>query len=265
MAVAITASTLTSVIVFLPLVLGGKDDLTIFLGEAGFAIAVSLIASLVVSLLLIPLMAGHVLRRRGATDDQGGLSWLEDRYASVLVWTFRHKAWTFAIVTACFVGGFVPFAAGWIEANTFSGSINRRLFIRYEFADFTYKSGARRVVDQMESFLWEHKDEFKVRDIYSFYQENRAETTLVLTDESLGDRELKELRKTIRKMLPIIPGVKARFEDEDEGSDSTTFFAVKLYGNDLEALNGWAGEGRCRARGNRRHRGCDDLRANHTS
>ena len=239
-AVAITASTLTSVIVFLPLVLGGKDDLTIFLGEAGFAIAVSLIASLVVSLLMIPLMAVRIMGRRGTTDTAGGLSWLEDRYASVLGWTFRHKAWTFAIVTVCFVGGFLPFAAGWIETNTFSGSINRRLFLRYEFTDFTYKSGARRVVDQMEDYLWQHKDEFKVRDIYSFYQENRAETTLVLTDESLGDHELKALRKTIREGLPVIPGVKARFENEDESSESTTFFAVKLFGNDLERLNDWA-------------------------
>jgi len=205
-AVAITASTLTSVIVFLPLVLGGKDDLTIFLGEAGFAIAVSLIASLVVSLLMIPLMAVRIMGRRGTTDTAGGLSWLEDRYASVLGWTFRHRAWTFAIVTVCFVAGFVPFAAGWIETNTFSGSINRRLFLRYEFTDFTYKSGARRVVDQMEDYLWQHRDEFKVRDIYS----------------------------------PVIPGVKARFENEDESSESTTFFAVKLFGNDLERLNDWA-------------------------
>jgi HAE1 family hydrophobic/amphiphilic exporter-1 len=55
-AMAITASTLTSVIVFLPLVVGGKDDVTIFLGEAGFTISVALPVARG-SLLMIPLMA----------------------------------------------------------------------------------------------------------------------------------------------------------------------------------------------------------------
>lgn len=238
-AVAITASTLTSVIVFLPLVLGGKDDITIFLGEAGFAISISLLASLVVSLLMIPLMAGRLLRRQ-RTREPRVVGWLENRYVGVLGWTFRHKAWTFVIVTFFLVAGFLPFSLGLLETSTFSGSINRRLFMSYDFSDFAYQSDAQRAVDRIEDFLYAHKKEFLVRDVYSYYAENLAQTTIVLTQEDMNDAEIKALRKRIRDALPEIPGVKAYFRDEGDEGGSTTYFAVKLFGNDLDALEHWS-------------------------
>ncbi len=238
-ATAITASTLTSVIVFLPLVLGGKDDITIFLGEAGFAIAVSLLCSLVVSLLMIPLLSAHLLRRRTAVEPPA-IHWLEDRYVRVLGWTFRHKAWTFLIVTGAFVVGILPLALGLVETSTFAGGMNRRLFMQYEFSDFTFISDAERTVDQVEEFLYANKDEFLVRDLYSYFQENLAQTVIILAKEGLGDNEVKQLRKKIRDALPTIPGVKLNFDEESDEAGSTTYFAVKLFGNDLLALNRWS-------------------------
>jgi multidrug efflux pump subunit AcrB len=79
---------------------------------------------------------------RGAS----AVTWLEERYARILAWTFRHKAWTTAIVAAAMVVGFLPFMLKLIETSTFSGSVNRRIGINYEFADFTYKSDAEKTV-----------------------------------------------------------------------------------------------------------------------
>jgi len=238
-AMAISASTLTSVIVFLPLIVGRKSEVSIMLGEAGFTISVAMLCSLFVSLLLIPLMAAKVLRP-GESKDPPILLRMEERYVRALRWTFRHKAWTGGIVVAALVVGFLPFALKLLETSTFSGSINRRLRISYEFADFTYLSEAERRGKVIEDFLYQHKDEFLVRDVYSFYGDNEAMTVIVLAQEDLPDPVLKDLRQKIRKAMPAIPGTKAFFEDEAEEGGSTTYFSVRLFGNDPEALAAWS-------------------------
>jgi len=237
-ALAIAASTLTSVIVFLPLIVGQKNNITIMLGEAGFTISVALVSSLFVSLLLIPLLSVWLLRPRRAVEPRE-LRWLEERYARALTWTLRHKAWTFLIVVGFLGLGFVPFMAELVETSTFSGGINRRLRLSYRFADFTYKSEAERKVRMVEDFLYARKDEFYVREVYSFFGENDAATVIVLSEEDLPDPFLKDLRQKIRKAMPPIPGARVYFEDEAEEGGSTTYFSVKLYGNDLEGLTGW--------------------------
>jgi len=238
-AMAITASTLTSVIVFLPLVVGQKTNITIMLGEAGFTIAVALIASLVVSLLLIPLLAAWLLRSRSPVEPPS-IRWLEDRYVRALRWTFRHKGWTLAIVVGSLVVGFLPFGLKLVETSTFSGGVNRRLRLQYQFADFVYKSEAERKVRQVEDFLWAHKEEFLVRDLYSFFGENDAMTVIVLSQEDLSDSFLKELRQKVRKAMPPLPGTKVFFDNDSEEGGSTTYFSVRLFGNDVEGLNRWS-------------------------
>jgi HAE1 family hydrophobic/amphiphilic exporter-1 len=238
-ALAITCSTLTAVIVFLPLIVGNKTEITVILGEAGFTIAVSMLASLFVSLLLIPLLSARFLQKKKAAEPRV-ITWLEERYERALMWTLRHKGKAFAIVTAGLVVGFLPFPLQLVETSTFSGSINRRLRLDYEFADFTYKSEAEKKVSQVEDFLWRSRDRFLVKDIYSYFGENEATTILVLSQEDLPDPRLKELRQEIRKALPAIPGAKVFFRDEAEEGGSTTFFSVKLFGNDVDALNRWS-------------------------
>jgi len=59
---AVTASTATSLIVFLPLIVGKKSDLTTWLGEVGVTICLALVCSLFSSLTLIPLMSSRFLK-----------------------------------------------------------------------------------------------------------------------------------------------------------------------------------------------------------
>ena len=59
-AVAVSASTLTTLIVFLPLIVGAKVELTVWLGEIGLAIAIALACSLFSALTLIQIGRAHV-------------------------------------------------------------------------------------------------------------------------------------------------------------------------------------------------------------
>ena len=236
-AVAVTASTLTSLIVFLPLIVGGRSELTTWLGEVGIAIALALTCSLFSSLTLIPLMTSRVGRWDTAEREVPVLAWLEARYVRVLRWTMDHGTRSFFLILGFLVLGFLPMIAGWVQTDQFSAKVNERLYLDYEFSDFVYKSDAERVVDRVEAVLMAHREDLQIASIYSYYAANEAGTTLTLARRDLGDDQIKALREEIRELLPVVPGARVFFyEDADEGGDST-YFSVNIFGQDTAVLS----------------------------
>jgi len=240
-AVAVSASTLTTLIVFLPLIVGAKVELTTWLGEIGLAIAIALSCSLFSALTVIPLMSAHFLGKRKPKPVKS-IAWLEDKYALILSWTLRHRVKTFGLLVLALGIGLLPFFTGMVETAVFSGTVNDMMFLRYEFADFAYKSEAEDVVDQVEAVLDPNRERFEIESIYSFYMENRAQTTLVLARQDMTDEEVKELRQEIRDTLPEVAGVKFYFDDDSEDGGDSTYFAVKFFGQDTGVLERFATE-----------------------
>jgi HAE1 family hydrophobic/amphiphilic exporter-1 len=240
-AMAVTCSTLTTVIVFLPLIVGASTQLTTWLQEVGMSISIALVCSLFSSVTLIPLMAAVFLKRRPPAAPKS-LVWLEERYARVLGWTLRHRAWTFLIVVLGLVVGFVPFMLGLVQTAQFAGTSNKRLRMNYEFADFSYKSDSERAVTAVEAYLGTIKDRYAIGAVYSFFGENEAATVITLRDEHLGDQEVRDLRKAIRAGLPQQPGVRVFFAEEADEGGNSTYFAVKFFGQDTGILTKLAEE-----------------------
>ncbi|MFP5287513.1 MAG: efflux RND transporter permease subunit, partial [Thermoanaerobaculia bacterium] len=178
-AMAVFASTCTTLIVFLPLILGGKTQLTVWLGEVGTAISLAMVCSLFSALTLIPLTAAHFLRPK-ETKPVRGVVWLESRYVRILAWTLRHRVATLFIVLGGLSLGFVPFATGLVKTGMFSAQVNERLRLSYEFADFSYKSDSEKVVNQVEKYLYANAARLHVAGVYSYYAENEAGTTITL-------------------------------------------------------------------------------------
>ena len=232
---AVVASTVTSLIVFLPLIVGANTDLTTWLREMGITITLALSCSLFSSMTLIPLMSAHFLRAR-RTEPSRALVWLENRYARLLSWTLRRRVITGICLVLGLGLGLMPLFAGLVETSMFSGHVNKRLYLAYEFDDFHYKSKAEKVVTRIEDYLYANQEEFLIDSVYSYYAENTAGTVLILNRQDLGDEPIKELRKKVRDELPEIPGVRVFFwEDADSGGDST-YFAVKFFGQDSGVL-----------------------------
>ena len=153
---AVTASTLTTLIVFLPLIIGARTGLTTWLKEIGVTIAIALACSLFSSLTLIPLMSAHFLGKKQSKPIPG-VVWMERKYAKALQWTLIHRWKTAGLILLVAVLTIVPFKAGLVEAAIFSGTVNERVFLNYEFSDHTYKSEAEDAVDIIEPFLWENR------------------------------------------------------------------------------------------------------------
>ena len=240
-AMAVTASTLTTLIVFLPLIVGGKNELTVFLGEVGVAISLALICSLISSLTLIPLMSAHFLKHKEPKPNRL-ISWMEERYVRMLAWTLTRPWKMLFIIIGTVALAVVPVATGMVKTAMFSATKNNRIRLQYEFKDFAYKSRSELAVNQIEAFLEKRKKDFGIEGLYSFYTDNEASTTITLARENMTDDEVAELRKRIRKELPELAGVRVFFREEsDEGGNSRSF-AVKFFGQDSSVLQGLAQE-----------------------
>ena len=238
---AVTASTATTLIVFLPLVVGSGTALTTWLKEVGLVISIALACSLFSSLTLIPLMSAHLLRRREPRPVRP-VEWLEERYVRVLGWTLHHRAKTFGLLVLGLALGVLPFALSLVKTAMFSALVNNRLYLTYEFDDFAYKGDAERAVDAVERYLFAHSEEYDIESVYSFYTENQAGTTITLDREDLGDEAAKALRTKIREGLPELAGVRVFFQEEADEGGSSTYFSVKLFGQDSAVLYDLADE-----------------------
>ncbi len=130
---AVFASTLTTVAVFLPLALAGGLVGEIFLSFA-LTITIALLASLVVALTVVPVLARYLLPvagaqggrpgwlgrllafgagqpRRSSGEDEQKETWLQRIYTPVLRWALGHRLATLAAGIVLFIGSFalLPF------------------------------------------------------------------------------------------------------------------------------------------------------------
>ena len=167
-ALAVTMSTITTIIVFLPLIVGKKTNITTFLAEIGIAITVSLLCSLFLSLTLIPLVTSRYLKEKEVPEARI-ITWMREKYVVVLAWTFRHRWSTAGIAIFLMASMILPLKN--LQTGIFSGGKNKRQMLQYEFADFTYKSDAERIVTKVEKFLDTKRKEYPMESIYSYFSD----------------------------------------------------------------------------------------------
>jgi multidrug efflux pump subunit AcrB len=106
---AITSSTFTTVAVFAPIGLVGGQAGSFFRPFA-LTVVISLLASLIVSLTVVPVLASYIMQRRSTPDDIAAHAhdeadgWLQHGYLPVLRWSLGHRLITVALAILIFAG-----------------------------------------------------------------------------------------------------------------------------------------------------------------
>jgi HAE1 family hydrophobic/amphiphilic exporter-1 len=110
---AVTASTLTIVVVFAPLLLV-KGLAGIIFGQLAFVMLITILASLFVSLTLTPMAASRLLRSGGERKSNRVFAWSERAlngidafYARVLEWGLRHRRLVLSVIGIIFCGSLI--------------------------------------------------------------------------------------------------------------------------------------------------------------
>ncbi len=243
---AVTASTLTSVIVFAPIMLSKGDDITVYLSEVGVTISITLFFSLLVCLTLVPMMAArsHTLQ---AKPEFGFLTRAKEIYVRVLRWTsISHPRRTAFLV----MPAVIALTAGLIAVTKFSAEPDSERGMKVEFlrVNFDFKDNvnlyrAEEYVKPVESFLMAKKDSLGIESVYAVYEDNAASVRLYFEKgRKTSERDLRELRQWMRKKLPEQAGVAYRLGEEDEAGKGARKLTVSLFGEDTRLLRTYADE-----------------------
>lgn len=219
---AVMTGTLTTMIVFLPNIIGEKVQLTVFLEHVAIAICISLAASLLIAKTLLPLLLSRIsldsLIRKSAGNTKP--SAMSKGYKTSLSWVLAHPKTSGFIALLILASTAIPMAQ--VTSDNNSNEDGTRLFMRYHVEGQFPLEQVEAMVNRLEDYLYQHQDEFYIESVYSYYSGERASSTLLLKDSR--DISISQLKERIRKDLPQFANANPEFgwQDAKNGGLSVT-------------------------------------------
>jgi HAE1 family hydrophobic/amphiphilic exporter-1 len=231
---AVAAGTLTSAAVFLPIMFGEKDDISIFLTHVAFAIIVSLVVSLFIAQTVIPLLATRL--DQPSSEKQNKLvERLKHRYVRLLGWTLRHRWSAAGLVILTLASAVIPMSI--VETDMFPMNQTRKLYLSYHLDGHYPLEKIKESVDRIEDYLYTNQEEFEIRAVYTYYEETGSSNTLsaiLLTEDDEAKLSSEEISKRIMEGLPKIAIGKPSFSFERTGGAEK--LNITLMGSSSEVL-----------------------------
>ncbi|MEA2110174.1 MAG: efflux RND transporter permease subunit [Pseudomonadota bacterium] len=230
MGLAITASTMTTVVVFVPLMfLTGLAG--IMFKQLGFVIVITLLASLFTALSLTPMLASRWIRRDSKNCGRGrmavfyrwsekGFQSLEDGYGGLLGWSLSHRKTVFLLAVAVFVSSLslIPFLSTSFLPAVDSGAMS----IDLRLAEGTRIEETSRIVASILKDVNTIVKPGEFRHSYAFNGQtetgkgvalgfdegaNVGQVGVKLVDRDQRQRSVKEVAMLIRRRIEQIPGI----------------------------------------------------------
>ncbi|MNM86401.1 Multidrug resistance protein MdtC [compost metagenome] len=195
-AIALSAGTLCHCVVFLPMMFGEMNIITIYLSQLAVTISFSLLASWLVAVSLIPMLSARMKTPPAIKSPL--INGLQNRYAKLLRWTLAHRGWSVAGILA------VSIISVWPMTHIQGGGDDNdpdEINIFYQWRGAYSKEEMGKEVARVEEFVNAHRKDFHIERVYSRYSEQGwAQTRLYL---SIDDREQsKKVEEEVRKGLP---------------------------------------------------------------
>lgn len=239
---ALSAGTLTTVIVFLPNIFGGTTQVSLFLYYVAVPLTVSLLASWLVAVTLIPMVASRVSPPT-ATNEARFMRVLRDRYRRMLAWTLEHRWKTvFGIIGVLALSGVISFALPWtkVKFDLFAGDDQREFRLGYEL-NGNYRLEERQVAaEQIERYLLERAEAMEIDIVYTYVGDFGMNTFVQLKPE--GERSPADVQEEIRKGAPklaigeLIVGERGGGPGGGGGGAGSEGVRLNLVGDSTEVL-----------------------------
>jgi len=228
--IAVTAGTLTSVVVFLPNIVN-ESFVAPYMYYIGMPIIISLIASLLISLTVIPLLTSKIAApkkiKRTVIDR------FSDIYAKFLGW-FIDRRWVSTLsIIALFASGALPFVLG-MNVDMFPRVEERELQLRYNMNASYTLDRVKQSVDKIEEYLYDNQERFEIESVYTYYEPEFANSTIILIDEKDAEKSVPFIKKEIEENLPLVTIGEPSFEFRNRNMGE----AIRVYvnGESMEVL-----------------------------
>lgn len=240
---AVTATTLTVVAVFLPV--GMMTGITgQFFKQFGITVVFSVLVSLFVAFTLVPLLSSRYLRAeeqeiRGPFGAfirwfNRGFDRITEKYANFLGIVLKNRFKTLGAALLLFVGSLMLIP---LLGSTFmAGGDVGELYIAADMDAGVSPAAAGALTQKIEGKLKQYPE---VTQIYSTIQAEKANIFVKLVGKHERDRSLDEMAADMRKKLNTIPGVRVTINQQG-GTGEGAMVQFKLQGEDLDQLQVYA-------------------------
>ena len=253
-AMAITASTLTTIAVFFPMIFA--EGMTgILVRGLALTVAFSLAASLFVSLTIVPVIASILFRKakdRPQVDrSESFFEGIKNRYKKILIWGLAHKAKTLIIVGMLFLLTLLIPIFGIIGTEFMPERDIPFMVLNVKMPTGTPLDESDAVIKQIEDVFLETEgvmnvmamvgpmsDAQALADPTNPQEVNESQVFVRLHEQSDRDVTYKEIQEQVRSKLPNVEGAEINFMSSEEmmGGGGAKPIEVSIYGKDLDKL-----------------------------
>ncbi len=253
-ALAVTMATMTTVVVFLPLILMNDNvGFQFYMMRIGVPVMIALIASLFVSLVFIPLAATRIVSKREVKEARA-ITVSNNLYRRLLGWTMQHRPETSVLMIVVMASMFFA-AQNAPYTDDADGNINDfRLF--FDMPENLSVEDVERMLFAVEDTINTKREQYGVRTINTRYSHNWANIRVFLQPPPQRDwyevffdnvtyatglrkrevMEREDVVEDIKKRLPEYPGVDIRTSWRREGGGDDASISLSLYGDDTGKL-----------------------------
>lgn len=198
-AIALSAGTLCHCIVFLPNLFGESNFISIYMSQIAITISVSLLASWLVAVSLIPMASARMKTPPVVRSESGFIPRLQRRYAQLLRWSLEHRGKSILGILLIILVSMIPMKM--TKVNMFGGDQGGEASVYYQFKGSFTKEQMSDEVLMVENFLNANRKRFHIQQLYSWYSEDGGASTMITFDIEKADK-LKPLIDTLSKELP---------------------------------------------------------------
>lgn len=232
---AISAGTLTSVIVFLPNVFGERNQISLFLSHVAVTITVSLLASWLIAVSLIPMLSARIKTPPPSNRSRGWIGRLQSAYADGLDWSLRHRGWSVLGMVLIVMLSALP--AKGVKYDMFPNDDSREFVLEYRWKGAYPLKQMSGEVARIERHLEANRDKFGIKQIYSWFSERGwAATVVTLREDAMSGAPIAKIQKQIREGLPKLATAEVGMGQQDRGGGNGEGVQVSLQGDSAETL-----------------------------
>jgi len=248
-AIAVIGCTATLLLAFLPLVFlpEGSGE---FIRPLPMAVLLTILASLLVSLTIIPFLSSLFLQQHERPEGNIFLrafkKYVNAPYQKVLGWAFRHPTWALIIVGLIFIGslGLVPK----IGFSLFPVSEKPMFNVDIHTPPGTSLKETNRIARLVEQDLLQQPQVVSVstnvgkgnpRVYYNIFQQDftpHYSQLFVQTDPEMGVPQIVALTDSLRVRYEKIPGAKVEVKQFQQGPPVPAPVEIRIMGNNLDTL-----------------------------
>lgn len=255
---AISASTFTTIAVFLPIVYVQGIASELF-RPMGYTITFSLLTSLLVALTLVPMLSSKLLRFKVKDNNpsaskenlvqnsmsQGGriFNFVREEYSRLLSWSLRHRGIVFILAVIIFVGSImlVPLVGTEFIPSSDQGQFN----INITLPTGTNLETTSETVSEVEKIILGIPE---IKSILTtsgegsggmgFSTEGGNSGTIMvnLVEQNKRDRSMAQVINELRQKIGTYPDAKIKFSEQSMSFSSGSDLEVKISGDSLDEL-----------------------------